>query len=235
MSFGHSSSGSPQSHSERFAVFDLDRTITKQGTFTTFLLSTRRTFAPRAGLMLCILVHMARYKLGLIDRLDLKNCMLEAAFRGMDREAVERVAEDFVVRTVKTGIRTGFPQVLARHRDAGDKLVLATASVDLYAALFADHFRFDILVCTTTAFAGHGTQLPRILGRNCYGAEKKERVARALLSDDAVSREDVFVTAYSDHLSDLPLLKWADAGLVVRPRSKAPTAKTVAGLQIKYW
>ncbi len=219
----------------RFAVFDLDRTITKHGTFTAFLLSTRRTFATRAALMLRILAHMVRYKTGRMDRLVLKNHMLETALRGMSQTLVERAAEDFAVRIVKTGIRAGFSPVLARHREAGDMLVMATASIDLYASLFASHFDFDLLVCTTTAFAAHGPESLRIVGPNCYGAEKQARVAEALLPDCAVSREEIFVSAYSDDLSDMPLLKWANDPSVVCPRRKTRALAVAARMKIEQW
>lgn len=225
----------PHRAATRFAVFDLDRTITKHGTFTTFLLSTRRTFATRAALMLRILAHMVRYKTGRMDRLALKNHMLETALRGMSRTDVERAAEDFAARLVRTGIRAGFPPVLARHREAGDMLVLATASIDLYASLCASHFHFDLLVCTATAFAAHGSQPLRIVGPNCYGAEKQARVAEALLPDRAVSREEIFVSAYSDALSDMPLLEWANASSFVCPRRKTRTSAVAARMKIEQW
>lgn len=221
--------------SARHAVFDLDRTITKHGTFTAFLLSTRLTFAKRAVLMLHILRQMIRYKLGAIDRLTLKNHMLEIALHGMSRAEVEQTAQDFVARIVGTGIRAGFPPVLARHRAAGDTLVMATASIDLYARLFARYFNFDLLVCTVTDFPLHGPQPLRIVGPNCYGAEKQLRVAKALLSDRAALREEVFVSAYSDDLSDMPLLEWADAPFVVCSRGKTRAATVAKHFKMEQW
>lgn len=219
----------------RFAVFDLDRTITKHGTFTAFLLSTRRNFFGRVMLMLRILRRMIRYKRGKIDRLTLKNDMLETTLCGMSRAEVERAVQGFVARIVRTDIRAGFPPVLARHRGAGDMLVMATASVDLYARLFARHFDFDLLVCTVTAPASHGPQPFKIVGMNCYGAEKQARVEAALLADHAMLREEIFVSAYSDDLSDMPLLEWADAPSVVCPRGKTRAAAVAGRLKIEQW
>ena len=185
--------------------------------------------------MLRILRRMIRYKRRKIDRLALKNSMLEAALCGMSREDVERTAEDFVARVVRTDIRAGFPPVLARHREAGDLLVMATASIDLYARLFARHFGFDLLVCTVTTSVSHGPQPFKIVGLNCYGVEKQTRVEAALLSDRALRREEIFVSAYSDDLSDMPLLEWADAPSVVCPRGKTREAAVAGRLKMEQW
>jgi HAD superfamily hydrolase (TIGR01490 family) len=219
----------------RFAVFDLDRTITKRGTFTAFLLSTRRGLPARAALLARLVRQMLRYKLGRIDRLTLKNRMLALAARGMDRRDWDEASERFVLRVVRGGVRQGFLPALVRHRRAGDTLVLATASIDLYARLIADHFRFDRLVCTPTAFAARGNHPPKIAGRNCLGREKLDRVEEALLPDGAATRETIFVSAYSDDFVDLPLLEWADAPAVVNPKRKSHAAAAALGMRIVQW
>nr|WP_025896786.1 NTP transferase domain-containing protein [Kordiimonas gwangyangensis] len=69
------------SGTQSFAVFDLDRTLTKRGTFTPFLLSTRKGMVARSVLMLRLLRHMILYKAKRISRLELKNRMLTLAFK----------------------------------------------------------------------------------------------------------------------------------------------------------
>lgn len=225
----------PAESPRRFAVFDLDRTITRRGTFTAFLLSTRRSLPARMALLLRLLRQMLRYKLGRIDRLTLKNRMLALAARGLTRRDWEEAAERFVRRVVRSGIRPGFLPALARHRRAGDTLVLATASIDLYARLFANHFQFDQIVCTPVAFAARENHPPKIAGRNCLGREKLARVGEALMPDGPTSREAIFVSAYSDDLIDLPLLEWADAPVVVNPKRKSRAAAAARGMRIVQW
>jgi len=225
----------PEKKAWRFAVFDLDRTITKRGTFTAFLLSTRRGLPARTALLLRLLRQMLRYKLGRIDNLTLKNRMLALAARGMTRSDWEKAAEQFVRRAVRGSVRRGFLPALVRHRRAGDTLVLATASIDLYARLFAKHFRFDQLVCTPTAFAAREGLPPQIAGRNCLGREKLARVEEALLPDGSTFRREMFISAYSDDLIDLPLLEWADAPVVVNPNRKSRAAAVARGMRIVQW
>jgi HAD superfamily hydrolase (TIGR01490 family) len=218
-----------------FAVFDLDRTITKHGTFTAFLLSNRKNIAARVALMLRILRHMIAYKLGRIDRASLKNRMLALALHGRSREEIQQAAERFVARILETGIRDGSLSVISKHRAAGDTLVLATASIDLYASIFARHLGFDHVVCTSTAVGKCGQQLLCIPGKNCYGEEKLIRVAEVLLQNDTVTRDKIFVSAYSDDLCDLPLLEWSDAPTVVCPSLRTRLAAVARRMKVVKW
>lgn len=220
----------------RFAVFDLDRTVTRHGTFTPFLLSTRRSLASRTVLMARILGPMLEYILRRIDRLTLKNRMLALTAEGLNRGKWEAAAERFVHRVVRRDIRPGFLPALDKHRRAGDTLVLATASIDLYARLLADHFKFDQVICTSTAFAVPSShQPPKIAGRNCLGAEKQARVAETLLPDGTPARGTIFVSVYSDDASDLPLLEWADAATVVCPGGKTRAAAAKRRMEVVQW
>lgn len=218
----------------KVAVFDLDRTITKHGTFTSFLLSAQRSPVGQVRVGFHILRHMIGYKLRRFDRQMLKNRMMALALRGLSRAQVEQAADRFVDRILKNGIRQGFAPVFQRHREAGDRLVLATASIDLYANKFATHFGFDEVISTPTAFAVRGDQPLFLAGRNCYGIEKRARVIAALLPRGR-SRSEVFITAYSDDLSDLPLLEWADAAIMICPTFKGRTVAAQRGIKVDQW
>lgn len=218
----------------RYAVFDLDRTITKHGTFTSFLLGSQSGRIAQIRVLLGFAPSMLRYRRGTVSRLMLKKHMLRGALRGMSAERIEEAAERFAQSVFRTGIRSAFRPVLERHRALGETLVLATASIDLYARHFASHFGFDRLVCTQTALTHAGACPLRILGCNCYGPEKKEAVMQSLLPNGRL-RKEIFVTAYSDHHSDFPLLQWADNGVVITPRDTTNRLAKAANLKIEKW
>ncbi len=67
------------------AVFDLDRTITRYGTYVPFLWSTALRHPPRLLYAGPILLAAAAYKLGLITRKRLKEFMLSAVLGGASR------------------------------------------------------------------------------------------------------------------------------------------------------
>src|SRR3546814_3572683 len=56
----------------------------------------------------------------------------------------------------------------------------------------------------------------RLSGDNCYGEAKFARIAD-WLADNAITREDAHVRAYSDHVSDHPMLRFADEAVATTP------------------
>ena len=48
-------------------------------------------------------------------------------------------------------------------------------------------------------------------------------------------REDWWIVSYSDHVSDLPLLKWSDQAVAVSPSSGLRRAAAERGWAIEDW
>jgi phosphoserine phosphatase len=59
----------------------------------------------------------------------------------------------------------------------------------------------------------------KIAGENCYGSSKC-RMAAHYLADQGLSRDDLHIRFYSDHISDLPTFEWADEQIAVNPSPK---------------
>jgi HAD superfamily phosphoserine phosphatase-like hydrolase len=112
------------------------------------------------------------------------------------------------------GELAGARERIAADRAAGYRLVLATASHGYYAAAIAARLGFDDVVATKAMRDAQGRILPALEGENCYGPAKL-RMVEAWMADERIARGDVFVRAYSDHVSDAPLLEWADEAFAV--------------------
>lgn len=215
----------------RLAIFDLDRTLTDRGGFmaaAVFILRHRpgRIVAlPRllfAGLLLALkLMHRDRIK-ALIWRKML---------HGLDREAAAELAADFARHWVATALRPGARPAIARHKAAGDRLMLATAAMDLVAIPFGEALGFDDIVATETGWTADGRVGPDFAGLNCYGAEKLRR-AQAAAGPDF---DPANAVAYSDHVTDLPLLTWAGAGVAVNPHPPLAAVAAEHGLTQEDW
>src|SRR3546814_8777697 len=59
----------------------------------------------------------------------------------------------------------------------------------------------------------------RLSGDNCYGEAKFARIT-GWLADNAITREDAHIRAYSDHVSDHPMLRFADEAVATTPSRK---------------
>jgi phosphatidylglycerophosphatase C len=210
------------------AVFDLDGTITRGDTYLAFLIHTLRRRPHRAVRSAELLLAAGRFKLGRLSHDELKSIFLTAIAGGSGRDAMARHVDSFLPHCLRRMIK---PEALARiewHRSRGHRLVLASASVDLYVVRLGAHWQFDATISTRTAW--HDGRLTGALdGPNLRGDAKLAAV-RDLIGE---TRPEMF--AYSDHHSDLPLLQFADHAVAVNPTPKLLADSKANGIKVEYW
>jgi HAD superfamily hydrolase (TIGR01490 family) len=198
------------------AIYDMDKTITAAPTWTRFLVHAARARAPwRLALMPAVGLAGIGYALKLLDRGRLKQVaqrlILGAALSPAE---VERLSERFAEAEVRDGVLQGARDRIKADRAAGYRLVMATASHGYYAATIAKRLGFDDVIATQARRNCQDDILPLIDGDNCYGPVKL-RMVESWLAGQGMVRTDVHVRAYSDHVSDAPLLEWADEAFAV--------------------
>lgn len=198
------------------AIYDMDKTITAAPTWTRFLIAAARRLAPwRLVLLPVVGAAGIGYLLRRIDRAGLKQLSQRLLLgRALAEAEMARAAEAFAGHEVAHGVLHGARERIAQDRAAGYRLVLATASHGYYAAAIARRLGFDDVIATEAQRDGQGRILSLIEGDNCYGPVKLQRIER-WMAGQAISRGGVHVRAYSDHVSDAPLLGWADEGFAV--------------------
>lgn len=213
------------------AVFDLDRTLTKHSTFTPFLLSILRQNPTRAWTLMPAIVAALRYLTGGIARKAFKDRMLGLFLAGRSRQEINHYVDAFVEKVLLRGLRRGTESAVEKHRSQGHLLVLATASMDLWAGPLATRLGFAITVCTKSSWDETDKYCGTIEGENCYGQEKLSAVATVL----PMPRDECTIIAYSDHRSDAPLLSWADHGIAVNPNRKFKKQARELGFDVVDW
>lgn len=201
----------PQSRT--VAIFDFDRTITRRGTFTPFLLFSARAQPWRLLGAPLVMLHMLRYKLGMICRRRLKEHMTAPFLAGLTRAEVRAHAEAFADKLFEDGLMPGALKRIRHHAEAGDCLIMATASMDYYAEIFATRLGFDRVISTRSCWDLDDRLLAKIDGENCYGVAKLHMVRHALSEIPG----DLHVTVYSDDVSDVPLFSLADEAIAIDP------------------
>jgi HAD superfamily phosphoserine phosphatase-like hydrolase len=103
---------------------------------------------------------------------------------------------------------------IVEDRAAGRRLILATASYRFYVEPIAQALGFDAVIATDSVRDSASQLYPKIAGENCYGAAKL-RMIEAWFAAQGIARGDVHVRFYSDHVSDAPVLAWADQPFAV--------------------
>jgi phosphatidylglycerophosphatase C len=110
-----------------------------------------------------------------------------------------------------------FPQALAaiaEHRARGDRLLLMSASVDLYVPRIANALGFDEVACTTLLWQPTQRLDGRLASGNCRGEQKRVRLA-ALIERDRPR----CVYAYGNSRADLPHLALAQHAYLINAPS----------------
>ncbi|MEM1389811.1 MAG: HAD-IB family hydrolase [Pseudomonadota bacterium] len=212
------------------AFFDMDRTLTKSGTWSRYLVSVNKR-RPLFYIRLPLLaLHALAYKLGFASRQSVKEHGLKT-LKWAGRDHLESLAERFADTEIRHGLRRQTHAVLNKHRQAGDRLVMVTAAADLVARPMAQKLGMDVVISTELAWSDQGHLTGKLVGGNCYGQSKLTRIHQA----DAKHQFSNPTIGYSDHVSDLPLLIWVDKGVAVNPSRALARIADKAGLGIQNW
>lgn len=211
--------------------FDLDGTLTRGDTYLTYLLGFLCRQPRRWPRALLLPPATIPYFLGLRDNTWLKTTFLKIVLGGVARAEIDAWTDRYLEHLLVAEIQAGGREALERHRQAGDRLVLATASFDFYVEPLAGRLGMHAVVCTRAAWDEHDRITGEIVGNNCYGAQKRQRV-QAFLHECG---GDGSVTFYTDHHTDLHLLECVDFPVTVNPTGKLRRAIAGSNIPIEDW
>lgn len=221
----------------RLAIYDMDKTITRRPTYGGFLLHMAMARAPwRLLLSPLMLIGLAAYGLRLWDRSRLKT-FNQRLFVGRPRQtdpAFLHAVESFADKVMADNLHADAAARIAHDRAEGYRLVMATASYAIYVLPIARRLGFDHVIATDLRLGGAGEWLAEIIEGNCYGKVKIDKLRR-WLADEGLDRGALHVRAYSDHVSDAPLLEFADEAFAVNPHSPLRTEAARRGWQVFDW
>lgn len=181
-------------------IFDLDRTLTRRGSFFHFMLFC--LWHRRWRLLLTpFLFGLSLLRVsGLISPKVWKERLLALSLVGLDARAIDALAEAFARKALAAGHKGRALQALDRHRRSGACLVLTTANMDFYGETLGRLLHFDHVIATPSCWTVEGHLMPEI-GDDCSGAAKLRRVHELMC---ALPGE--IVAVYTDDNSGLPLL-----------------------------
>jgi len=220
----------------RIAIYDMDRTVTRRGTYAAFLAHMAMAIAPWRLVLLPVagLVLLA-YVLRLITRGRAKeiNQTLMMGHR-VSREKIAAHVERFADKVVANNTRPGALQQIAADRASGARLVMASASYRLYVEPIARRLGFDHVIATDHMTQGADYLRAKIAGENCYDVAKL-RMIEAWMAREGIARTDAEIRAYSDHVSDAPMLAFADEGIAANPHGPLRKLAVERGWQVVDW
>ncbi len=191
----------------RIAAFDLDGTLTTRDCVVPFLRQVAGTPRLAAG----VAIHPVDVSKALVrrDRDAFKLLASRAAFAGRRLEELEPHAAEFATMIHANWLRGDTLATLQGHLEAGDTVVIVSASYSLYVEPLTVLLGAHHALATRLAVGADGRLTGELDGPNCRGPEKVRRLHEWL--DTAYSgRAEVELIAYGDSPGDRELLADAD-------------------------
>lgn len=189
---------------ETLAVFDFDGTLTTKDSMLAFCRDVVGPVKYVTGFIF-LLPSLIAFKLGRLTNIEAKELFLQRFLRGKSRSELELKARKFSENELPKMLRSKGLAKLQEYRAAGCRVVIVSASLDLWLKPWTESVGVELL-CSEgkwedELFTG------KLAGPNCHGPEKVERLL-TLLEGERPSR----VIAYGDSSGDAELLEWADEG-----------------------
>ncbi len=201
----------------RLTLFDLDGTllpIDSDHAFGEFMV--RLGWADAQAHRIRNDAFFADYQAGRLD-MDAYIDFATAAWRGRPADEQAQASRAFMAEVIAPVLHDSARELVERHRRAGDRLAVVTATNDFITRPIASAFGIDTLIATELQRDAQGRITGRIAGVPALREGKPVRV-RQWLADQGLRWSDFErITFYSDSTNDLPLLEAVSEPVATNP------------------
>jgi len=189
----------PKSSLPVIAAFDFDGTLTNRDSFLPFL---RKLIGKKKFIlgMIWISPFILAYFLKVIPNWLAKEQLLSHFLGGKDLSFVARIAEQFALEDIPKLLNPRAIEQLHFHQMQGHKIILISASLEIYLLPFSEVMGIDYVIATQLETKSN-VLTGKISGKNCYGPEKVNRLEKVL-----GNLKDYCIYAYGDSRGDQELL-----------------------------
>ena len=216
----------------RLALFDLDHTLTPLdsdhawGEFTVRLGWRDADAFRRANDG-----YYAAYKDGTLDIHDYVRFAIDAV-RERGLAEGRRAHERFMAEVIRPAITDGARALVRRHQEAGDTVIIVTATNGFVTRPIAQAFGVDHLIAIDLETDARGEYTGAIAGVPSFREGKVARVEQ-WLADRGLRWPDLaHSTFYSDSMNDLPLLERVHEPVATNPDQRLATLAQQRGWRI---
>lgn len=202
----------------RIALFDLDHTLLPIDSDFTWTLFTNATGLTRPeDVQRQNERFYADYRQGCLDMGQYIRFVTQA-IAGMPAQQLREVQQQYVREFIQPHILPPALDLLQEHRQAGDTLVLTTATNRFIAEAVGAQLGFaaDHILATELRYTPEGSISGEMLGEANLREGKVRNFARWLAAR-GLGWNDVRFTFYSDSPNDLPLLEKAQVPVATNP------------------
>ncbi len=155
---------------------------------------------------------LAQYQAGTLDIHEFLRFSLRVLCEHDDAE-LQRLRAGFIDAKIAPIVAPGTPSLLARHREAGDHLMIITATNSFVTAPIARMLGVDTLIATDPEWRDGGFT-GSVAGIPCFREGKVQRLEQWRREQGAAIERSAF---YTDSHNDLPLLERVERPCAVDP------------------
>jgi HAD superfamily hydrolase (TIGR01490 family) len=215
----------------KVALFDLDGTLLRRDSarlYTRF----RRDRGEVTWLdALRVSVWATQYTLGVIDAPKVALKAL-SSFKGRDEHWLLQSCREWFPGYVLPELQEAGRRAVARHHADGDFVAIVTGATRYVAELVAAELGITHVICSELELDQDKRFTGRVIEPLCYGPGKIERTRR-LAEREGFRLEDAIF--YSDSITDLPLLEFVKAPVVINPDRRLRRVAQKRGWPIEAW
>ncbi len=183
------------------ALFDFDGTITTGDCYTPFIIQTASKLRLLMGLILLSPVILA-YKLKLLPSCIMRMCLTKYALCWREKHMLDQQGKAHLTY-VNSKLQLRAMQQIAWHKKRCDKIVVVSASLDLYLKPWCQEHAVE-LICSELVYK-NGRCLGTYLHGDCYSRNKVNLINAHY---DLSQYENVY--AYGDTEEDEAMLSLAE-------------------------
>ena len=211
----------------RLTLFDLDHTLLSGDSdvlWCDFLMTKgvldKKHFAPRNADM------EARYKSGTVGLQEFANFYV-GTLAGRTEQEWEPLRQEFLADWIVPRVSGAAIALVDKHLDAGDLVVMTTATNRFITELTAIYLNIEHLIATEPELKHR--QFTGNTSGDLNMREGKVTRLRAWMKARGLRLKDCTSTAYSDSINDLPLLQAVNQPVAVSPDARLAEIAQAAG------
>jgi phosphatidylglycerophosphatase C len=213
----------------QLAVFDLDGTITRRDTLLPYVMGFPMSTSRKLLGVLAFVGSLFLFVIGRRDHGQLKSAFIRSILGGQTRSRIEDWTARFVPALLQQGVFADALSRIAQHKREGARLVLMSASTELYVPAIGAALGFDEVICTGVRW--NGDRLDGHLTTPNRRGPEKTRCFEALRK----RYPGLTTAAYGNAGSDLDHLRLADQPLLVNPPASARRQAAKLGIPCAHW
>lgn len=195
------------------AIFDLDGTLTRKDTFLAYLLTIgvrKRRFKSLAKLVIWCGMYLVRWK----KDYKLKEQLVKEFISPFKDDIILEQTEWFIANWLPRNLHPVGYQLLQAHKEQGHRIILLSASPNIYVDAIARKLGIAEVICTKMKFENHHW-LGQIEGHNCKGVIKRIEIIELLQTE----KPPLNSYAYGDSKSDKHILSWVQNGFWIKKQT----------------